>query len=238
MIEIIAILTVMFFAVFVQASTAFGIALVAMPLLTTLIGLAIAAPLVSITALTCQLFMIYRYQGHFSFSEMRSLISGAAIGIGIGSLVVGRIPTGHLVEMLLGVLVTAYALYALAQPNLPPLKSAAWGYGLGVVAGFLSRIYNVGGPPVVIYADRQGWEAPAFKGNLQIYGIFSTGLVIVTRAFNAEFTPMVIQYYLLAIPVILLGLFVGFSLERRINSVLFRKLVLIFLVVVGVTLVL
>lgn len=237
MLEIIAILSVAFLAVFVQASIAFGIALVAMPLLTSVIGLASAAPLVSAIGLTCQVFMIRRYRMHFRLSDMRDFILGSVIGVLIASLMLSDVTNPRLIETLLGVFVIGYGLFSLCKPQLPSFKKRIWAYGLGMTAGVLARIYNIGGPPGVIYADAQGWEPDAFKGNLQIYAIVNTVMVIVSRTFNAEYTSQVITYYLLAFPVILLGLYLGFTVEKRINAVIFRKMVLVFLVFIGVTLV-
>jgi uncharacterized membrane protein YfcA len=51
-------------------------------------------------------------------------------------------------------------------------------------------------------------------------------------------TPLVWQNYLTALPVLGLGMWLGLRLDSRLNPVLFRKVVLSLLVVLGLRLVL
>jgi len=62
-------------------------------------------------------------------------------------------------------------------------------------------------------------------------------MVIGGHALSQNFTPPVWQDYLLALPAIGLGLWLGFRLDRYMNPALFRKIVLVLLVILGLRLI-
>ncbi len=225
------------FAAFVQTAFGFGIALVSMPILTALIGLHIAAPLVALIALTIRLFMIRQYFNHLKLSEVWRLMAAAIIGIPFGFIAYYHVPQ-HLVESILGVVVVGYATFILIKPKIQRLEHPSWPYSLGFASGILAGAYNIGGPPAVVYATGRQWEPTTFKGNLQAISLVSGFLVIFTRATNQEFTETVFAYYLLALPMILVGIGLGFWSDRRLDTKRFQHIVLYLLMALGISLIL
>ncbi len=236
MTDLTLVTSVIFFAVFTQTAAGFGIALVAMPLLTSLIGLEVAAPLIALIALMMRPALLLRYRHSFRLGHMWRLILASFLGVGLGSLLVVTI-NNNIVERLLGVVVIVYAVYSLINPHIEPIRSHIWAYLMGFISGFLARLYNIGGPPAVIYADGQRWNPEAFKGNLQAHGAITSATVILARYLHGDFTPEVMHYFLMTLPALVFGVFVGFYLERRINAGLFRKIVLVMLIFVGLSLI-
>lgn len=110
--------------------------------------------------------------------------------------------------------------------------------GFGFVAGLLSGAYNTSGPPVVIYGNCRQWLPAEFKCNLQGFFLLNSAAVIATHALSGNFTRPVWQAYSLALPAIGLGLVAGFTLDKRIEPAVFRKIVLLLLIVLGVRLLL
>ena len=169
------------------------------------------------------------------------MIAGSLLGIGTASLLLMSLPTLYdqeqVIERLLGVLILAFIAYDVLIPVLPQLRDG-WGYGLGWVGGVLARLYNLGGPPAVMYAHARGWQPHTFKGNLQIYALINGSIVLLARALHGEFTATVLGYYLLALPAVTFGLACGYLLDRYINQTKFRKFILILLFLVGLQLLL
>ena len=149
----------------------------------------------------------------------------------------GAVDGGGLVEMGLGVFIVGYALFDLSGLRLPELRAYHWPYTLGFVGGMLARLYNAGGTPAVIYGHERQWEPDKFKENLQLYAMVNGVLVIAVRAAHGEFTPTVIETFLMTIPAVMLGLATGFILDRYIDPVAFRKIVLLLLLIVGIGLI-
>jgi uncharacterized protein len=73
---------------------------------------------------------------------------------------------------------------------------------------------------------------------LQGFFLLNSAAVILTHALGGNFTRPVWQAYGLALPAIGLGLVAGFALDKRIEPAVFRKIVLLLLIVLGVKLLL
>jgi uncharacterized membrane protein YfcA len=226
---------VIFFAIFTQSLTGFGLGLVSMAFLTEPLGTHTAAPLVALVAITAEVLMLIRYRRAFNFKAVRRLVVASVVGIPLGVIVLRQVSQQAALTFL-GLLLIGYALYALFAPRLPEIKNPRWAYGFGFVAGLLSGAYNTGGPPYVVYGTCSRWEPTEFKSNLQGIFIVNSLLVIGSHALSQSFTAPVWQDYLIALPAIGLGLWLGFRLDRYINPALFRKVVLL-LLLLGVRLI-
>lgn len=233
-IEILIALT-MFLAVFTQTVSGFGIAMVAMALLAAKLPVIQSTPLVAIIGLFVQLAMFWNYRKDLSFRNVWQLIAAQIITIPLGVIFLSAMdPT--LVLFLLGILITGYALYAILKFKLPTLEHPAWAWVTGLVAGLLGGAYNLYGPPFIVYGDARGWKPIEFKVNIQAAVFFSNILVIGSHLFKGNYTPQVVSYLWVALPAALVGLLAGFALDKFINPDLFRKIVMVLLLVSGVNL--
>jgi uncharacterized membrane protein YfcA len=210
--DILLIAVIIFFACFTQSVTGFGLALVAMPLLVEQVGIHIAAPLVALIGTTNSIGMLIRYRRSLSLRAVWRLALTSLIGIPLGVFALSQI-NETTVRLILGLVVVGYAGYALLAPTIPRLKHTGWAYGMGLCSGVLAGAYNTGGPPLIIYASAQDWEAAEFKGNLQSLALFNSVMVILTHALGGSFTGLVWQRYLIALPAIAIGLLAGVSLD-------------------------
>jgi uncharacterized protein len=234
--QMLTIALIIFLGVFVQSSIGFGLALVTMPLLVSTLGIQTAAPLVALVAFLAETAILTRYRKAFSFADVKHVIVGAVVGIPIGVLAI-RSLYSKIVTTLLGVIVIAYALYALLAPSLPTLEGIGWSYIFGFCAGILGGAYNTGGPPAVIYGDCRQWPPDEFKSNLQGFFLVTGLVVIVSHLLSGNMTSGVLQNLLFALPGLIAGLLCGFYLSKRINPRLFHKLVLAALIVLGLKLI-
>jgi uncharacterized membrane protein YfcA len=228
----VAIITL---ACFIQAVAGFGLPMIAMPVLVTLFGIRTAVPLMAIIIFILQLFMIVRYREDLNIRTIWRISAAAILGIPIGVLFLTRIPEAITVT-LLGLLLIIYVLYAGFKLPVPSLTNPLWAYLFGFIGGMGGGAYNMAAPPMIIYADTQRWEPKLFKGNLQGYFLIIGIVVILTHSLNGSITSSILQKSLIAVPFILLGAFLGFYLDRFINSAVFRKIVLILMFVFGLNL--
>ncbi len=237
MMTILIILLAAFLAALTQSATGFGSALVAMAILPAWVGLRIASPLVALWAGTIEILLLIRYRAAIRLRAISLLTAGMVLGIPLGILILRRVPEAITVPILGGV-IAAYAGYVLVSPRLPRLERREWEGGFGFAAGLLGGAYNTSGPPLVLYGHARGWEPAEFKANLQGMFLLSDLLVILGHAVAGNLTGIVLWDYGLGLPTLLAGLAVGFRLDRHISPTLFRRLVLILLLLLGVGLML
>ena len=230
------VVAVIFLAVFTQSLSGFGVALVAMSLLPVLIDIQVATPLVAVIGITIEFFLLLRYRSALNLQVVWRLIAASGFGIPLGVWALGRLDD-KVVLAVLGVLITGYASYALLNLRMPELTHSGWVYISGFMAGVLGGAYNTSGPPVIVYGDCRRWERGEFKSNLQGFFFVSSIFIVIAHAFGQNLTPIVWRYYLLSIPAMVIGIIVGISLDKVIDPVLYRKIVLGILVVLGVRLI-
>ena len=226
---------VVFLAIFTQAASGFGLALVSMPLLVLVMDIKTATPLISLVGGISQIFLLLRYRHALNFRAVLRLSLASVIGIPLGVAALDRVNTA-VITTILGVIVILYSVYALFRFRLPTLRHTKWAYGFGFVAGILGGVLNTSGPPVIIYGTCREWPPAEFKSNLQAFFLVASIMAIITHASSGNFTPFVWENLLWSLPGAFLGMFLGFKLDGRVNPHQFRQIVLVLLLIMGTSL--
>lgn len=233
-------------ATLVRATLGFGDALLAMPLLGLLVGIPVATPLMGLVAPTISFSILLGDWRQVEWRATRHLVFATLAGIPFGLLALHYLPEA-LVKSGLGLLLVLFALYRLLGASLaaarqplakpqrpapvqfPPLVTSIFGF----VAGILGAAYNTNSPPVVVYGALQGWTAERFRATLQGY-FFPTGLVILAaQGLAGLWSGKVFLLYLFCLPGVLLAIWLGGKLNRRLAHHDFDRLVYFALVILG-----
>lgn len=229
------LVSIVFLAALLQTTSGFGFALMAMPLVSLVIGVKAAAPLVAMVGFTLYLVNLLRYRRSFSLREVAPLAVAAALGIPLGVWALSSLDE-RLVKAVLGVVLIGYALYVLWKPQTAPLRSNLWAYPAGFLAGCLGGAFNTPGPPVIVYGDLKQWPRDLFRSTLQALFLFSSSLVIISHAVAGHITRPVVLTYLLLVPALLLGVLAGSRVDRRLDNQRFRTLVVVMILATGILL--
>jgi hypothetical protein len=224
-----------FLAVFTQSLSGFGVALVAMALLPSLIGIQVATPLVAMVALVLEIVLVIRYRQAMEIRAISRIVLAALIGIPMGAYFLSRVDE-KVALMILGLTITGYAFYALLGLKLPRLEHPFWPYLAGLLGGLLGGAYNTSGPPVILYGDCRRWPPDEFKSNLQGYFVIISIGIVASHALNGNLTPQVWHLFWWTTPFVLIGIISGLSLDRWLNPFLFRRMVLALLILMGIRL--
>jgi uncharacterized membrane protein YfcA len=227
---------VVFFAAMIQGLLGFGGALIAMPLLVMLIGIQAATPVFALVGTLSTLLNAVRLRSHTTPKDLIRLVAPAIVGIPLGILLLTRVDS-ELITAVLGIILVAYALYNLLGWVMPRMSHPAWAYLAGFSSGILSGAFNTGGPPVIVYASARRWTADQFRANLQTYFLIISVFLVVGHGLSGHFTADVWRMALLAVPALLVGQALGVLLCRYVEADFFRKLVLVFLLLLGVQLI-
>jgi hypothetical protein len=224
---------IIFLAALLQTISGFGFALLAMPLVALVIGVKAAAPLVALVGFTLYAINLVRYRRSVERRVLLPLAVAAALGVPFGVWVLGNLDE-DIVKSVLGVLLIAYALYSLWRPSAAPLRSERWAYPAGFLAGVLGGAFNTPGPPVIVYGNLRQWSRNLFRSTLQALFLFSSSLVILAHIAAGNLTAATIPTYLLLLPALLLGVWAGSLIDRRLNNERFRLLVITLILATGV----
>lgn len=234
----------------VQNVAGFGLALVAMPLVTLVMDVQVATPVQALTGLSACIVIFYQHREHWLWWESLPLTLGAIAGIPLGTYALTSLPQS-LVLGCLAVVVLGYACFDLIttrhrskeelidegpdEPSATKIQAGTAGL-VGLMAGILGGAYATGGPPVVIYAAIRGWHKERFKCIIQSLFIFSGTFLLFWQALHGLITRAVGWNALFAFPGLFCGMLIGRAVDRFIDHARFRKLVLGMLVFLGIML--
>ena len=231
----VLVATVVFLAAFVQTLSGFGFALIVMPLITIVMGLRTAAPLVALAGLTLCAINLFRYRQAVNLKEVLRLGVASALGVPIGIWALTNV-NESVIRPLLGLILIAYAVYALMRPTAPRLCSHWWVYPAGFVAGCLGGAYNTPGPPVIVYGSLRQWPKDEFRAVLQALFFFNAAMIVVSHYVAHNLTTDVFTFYLYAAPALLLGILAGSRVDSRLNKDRFRTIVTVIILILGLSL--
>lgn len=228
---------VIFFGAFTQSLTGFGIGLVTMAMLPALLGLHAATPLVALAGAVLEATMLIRYHESLQVKSIWQLLVASTLAIPFGLYFLAQL-NEQIALFLLGLTLASYAVYALIGFRLPELRHPSWAWLLGVISGMLGGAYNTSGPPVIIYGNCRRWSPQEFKSNLSGFFIVNSLIVVSTHWWSGNYTPSVMTAFWGALPALFLGFWAGQSLDRWLSAEMFRKIVLVLLVGLGIRLIL
>ena len=233
----ITTLLILFAAALIKATLGFGEALLAMPLLTVLLGAPTATPLVGLigASLTLLILLSQGWQ-RIEFQIAWRLIVTAAIGIPLGVWGLVTLPAAWVKAGLGGVLIFV-GLYNLLRPAVEAQIGARWAYLFGLMSGLLTGAYNTGGPPIVLYGALRRWPAAQFRITLQSCFLPLSFVALTTHSLAGLWTPRVIQLYVVSLPAVLLALWLGQRFTHRLAGPQFERLIYGGLVVLGAMLI-
>lgn len=235
-VTLLFLMSLVFCSAVLQALAGFGFTLILMPVVTMVLGIRTAAPLVALIALTLYLVNIVRYWSALNWREIWRLGVASALGVPAGILVVAAVHESS-IKMALGAILIGYALLGLAQRIPARACPPQWAYLAGFLSGVLGGAYNTPGPPLAVYGSMRRWAREEFRGALQALFLVSALLTVGAHAVAQNLTPSVLLLYSGAPPALLLGILAGTRLDRRVDAQGFRRIVLGMILVLGLSLV-
>jgi uncharacterized membrane protein YfcA len=229
------ILLILFISTLTRSTFGFGDALVSMPLLALVVSVQTAAPLVALIGFTIAGIICWGSWHSVDLSVTWRLVLASFAGMPIGLLILKMAPEGWVIG-LLGIFLIGFGLYNLTRPALPALTHSGWAYGLGFLAGILGSAYSANGPPVIIYGTLNRWSPDRFRATLQGFFLPAGVVILIGHSLAGLWTPQVLLLYGLALPIVLVAIFLGSQLNRRIPARRFDRYIYLALIGLGVLL--
>jgi len=192
-----------------------GAGVVAVPLLALTIPVSQAAALMLPLLLLMDAKAIYLYRKNIELSVLKQLLPAALIGITIGGLLMGTL-SENLLRWILG---TFCILFALWQPLIRWLKklpAAAWLWGS--LSGLTSTLLHAGGPPISIYFLTQKTEKIKWLAGASIFFAAMNFIKLIPYSFNGQWNNKLLLMDLILIPFAILGIQLGFKIQRLISE--------------------
>jgi len=104
-------------------------------------------------------------------------------------------------------------------------------------AGILGGAFNTNGPPILIYMFLQGWDKTEQKAAITGYFIVATAIIIVSHISMGMITFEVLEKFAYVFPALMAGIIIGHSLFDKVSTVLYNKIILYALSIIGILLI-
>ncbi|HEX7133272.1 MAG TPA: sulfite exporter TauE/SafE family protein [Iamia sp.] len=226
---LIGVAATMALAAGTQQVSGFGFALMAMPLLTVLVGPRDAVVLEALAGLSGGAAMAWSLRDRVAWSPLRRLLAGAVVGLPLGALVLAHVPE---TPLRIAVAVTVVAMVVvLARGVRLADESPRTEVGAGFVSGAMGTSIGISGPPVVLVLQAAAMEQHRFRATTVTFFVLTNlaviPLLLGTGVADVDRWPAAV----VAVPAALLGNQVCAGFAQRVPPERFRSLVLVLLVV-------
>ena len=101
-------------------------------------------------------------------------------------------------------------------------------------AGLLGTGIALDGPPMAAFGLAVGWEPRVFLGTVSVFFMLRGIITLVLQWWHGFFTPEVLGMAMYGTPGVMLGSLAAFPVVKRINVLLFRRVLLAIIAICGV----
>ncbi|MCX6019559.1 MAG: sulfite exporter TauE/SafE family protein [Chloroflexi bacterium] len=236
---LIAVGAAIFFGALIQSTVGFGSALIAMPLLTRLLGLHEATALFGVISMAMSVVLLALGHRRLDLRESWQLNVAAILGVPVGLWVLQVAPESFVLHGL-GALLLIYGgggLWLSRSGKRIVLSAPQWlAWPMGFISGILGGAYNTNGPPLVVYGTLRRWEPEKFRVTLQTVFFTSSIAIALGHASAGFWHSSTFVQALLCLPLLWLAAQIGRRLTTRIDATTFVRWVYAALIVLGVSL--
>ena len=227
---------VVLIAYLVRGICGFGSGLIAIPILSLMIPLKVAVPLVVMLDYLASAGQGLSQRQSIQWGEIGRLIIPALIGVAAGLLVFHRVDAG-LLARLLGGFVVVYALYTLWGPTMPR-ASGWWAVPAAISGGAIGTLFGTGGPFYVTYLKARQLDKTMFRATFACIFLLD-GTARVTGYLGTEVIDIELLVLLaMSLPLMILGMYLGGRIHTSVSPEAFTRGISILLLASGTSLML
>jgi len=180
---------------------------------------------------------VWKLRRSMQLTRLLPFLLGGAIGAPIGVEFLHGIPPGTL-RLSVGSVLILFSLYSLKRPQFAPLRAGKTADGvIGVLNGVIGGATGLAGIVITIWCTLRGWPRDEQRTVFQPIGVavfLMTGIWLGGTGL-VDFETL--RLFVIGLPLLLAGTWVGLRLYARLDEAGFRKVVLGLLLISGLGLV-
>jgi uncharacterized protein len=234
--EIPLFLFASFAGAFVAGLSGFAFGLVAASLWLYILTPVQSATLIIGFGLLVQGYSVWKLREALDWGRLWPFIAGAAIGVPAGvTLLTWSDPRS--VRIAVGIILILYSLYAFFRPA---LKFSGGGRtsdaAIGFLNGVLGGLTGLAGILVTIWCNLRGWPKDVQRTVFQPVAVAIFLMSALWLGAKGAVSLDTTKFFVMGLPCVIAGTWLGLKLFGRIDEAMFRKIVLALLLISGVTL--
>jgi uncharacterized membrane protein YfcA len=217
----------------VRGTTGFGAAMVMTPLLALMLGPRIAVPVTLLLESVAALPMVPAAIALARWRVIGPISLAACTTVPLGGLLLGA-ASAQTLRRLIAMTVIGFALALLSGRRYLGAPRLGTSLALGALSGGMLGATSIGAPPIILYLLSGPDPAAITRANLTLYIIVISvaGLVMLALAGLLDLQALTLAAWLA--PGFVLGLMAGGRLFARLTDERFRRLTMVFMMMVAV----
>jgi uncharacterized membrane protein YfcA len=225
-------------AAFVTALAGFAFGMIASAVWAYALAPAQVPALIAAYALLVQGYAAWRLRHLLDVQRLMPFIVGSAIGLPIG-LAALRWASAAQFRAAVGALLILFSLYNLLRPKLPDTKQAGRGAdaAIGILNGVIGGSTGLAGVAALIWSGMRGWTRDEQRAVFQPTAVATFVMILLVFGGTGAITGDTVRLFLMGLPVLALGTWLGWALYGKLDEDAFRRIVLVLLLISGVTLI-
>jgi len=236
--EIPLFLFATFAGAFVAGLSGFAFGLVAASLWLYILTPVQSAILIVAFGLLVQGYSVWKLRGALDWPKLWPFIAGATIGVPAGVMLLTW-SDPRSVRIVVGIILILSSVYAFFRPA---LKFSGGGRASDAAVGFLNGVLGgltgLAGILVTSWCNLRGWPKDVQRTVFQPVAVAIFLMSALWLGLKGVVTADTAKFFVMGLPCLLAGTWLGLKLFGRIDEATFRKIVLVLLFVSGVTLML
>jgi len=234
--DLFLVFLIIFVAFLVRATFGFGDAMVAMPLLSILVGIRLAAPLMAMLTLVIATIIFFRNRREVNFKMAGKLAFAALLGIPVG-LIYLKNASENVINLLLGIIIIVFVIFKWGRFVIFKQQHGIITYIAGIAGGMLGAAYNTSAPPVIMLLTTKKFQPAEFRATLQAFFMFSGIGVVAGHIISRNIDHRVLTWFLGGLPLVFGSVFIGEWLHQKFDTEKFYAWIYALLALLGLTLI-
>jgi hypothetical protein len=195
------------------------------------------ATLIIAFGLIVQGYSVWKLRRALDWKKLWPFVAGAAFGVPVGISILTWADPAHM-RTGVGAFLVLYSLYALFRPTIPVKAGGAVAdAGVGFLNGVLGGITGLAGILVTIWCGLRGWPKDVQRALFQPVAVATFLMSALWIGVKGAITVDTIKLFLIGLPALFAGTWLGLRLFGRLNEAAFRKVVLVLVLASGAMLI-
>jgi len=187
--------------------------------------------------LCTQGYGVWKLRQTLNWRTVAPFIIGGTIGVPLGARLLTYLNPAY-VPFGVGVLLAIYSVYGLAKPAFKPHKVGATTDGsVGFLNGVLGGLTGLPGFIITVWCQMRGWTKDEQRAVFQPVILTGMMMIAISLSLAGAITMDTLTLYVLGLPALLAGLWLGFKCYGKLDDATFRKVILVLLLCAGLALI-
>ena len=186
---------------------------------------------------------VWQFRSKIDYQTLWPFLAGALVGAPLGVLALSRVDPDSF-RRVIGVVIVANAAYLALSTKMGHITVPARAVrcvdgAVGLVSGVLGGLTMLHGILPAIWCTARGMDKLRSRLIYQPFILFSGGYVMLMVGVSASADiPKLVTYLITCLPALLAGMWIGSRIFSRLSELLFRRVLLLLLLVSGVAMLL